>query len=120
MKVTESELRTELGQFIGTENHYKYMFGLVLTDGAKYLAERAGCFWLLDIIASYRRKEPFQVWELKVNRNHAENEPMAVVTMKEDTNEPELVRQEIPYTDFPMDSVKLFLIDNVILLPSEY
>jgi hypothetical protein len=31
-----------------------------------------------------------------------------------------VVKQKIPYTNFPLDEVKMYLIDGVILLPSEY
>ena len=115
---TKQLTKSDLEQFVGTEQYYKHwMPGLVFTDGVKYMAEVAGAYWLIDIVASYRRKEPFQIWELKVDKNA---EPMAVVIMKEDSDQPELVRQEIPYTDFPLDGIKLYLIDGVLLLTSEY
>ena len=118
MKTKTTKLTaSDLEQFTGTEQYYKHWMGLHYTDGVKYMAEVAGAYWLLDIIASYRRREPLQIWTLKVNR---ESEPMAVVTMREDAGEPVKVRQEIPYTDFPLDEIKLYLIDGVILLPSEY
>jgi len=44
----------------------------------------------------------------------------AVVTMREDTGKKALVMQRIGYTDFPLKSIKLYLIDGVLLLPSEY
>ncbi len=28
--------------------------------------------------------------------------------------------QRIPYTDFPLPAIKLYLIDGVLMLPSEY
>ena len=31
-----------------------------------------------------------------------------------------IITQEIPYTDFPLDEIKFYLIGGVILLPSEY
>jgi hypothetical protein len=40
--------------------------------------------------------------------------------MKTDTNNPELVKQEIMHTDFPLETVQVWLIDGVMLLPSEY
>ena len=88
---------------------------IVFTDGVKYMAEVSGSYWLIDVVASYRRKEPFQIWELKVKPDKS-----CVVTMREDTGQPTKVRQEIPYTDFPLESIKLYLIDNVLLLTSEY
>ncbi len=108
--LTENELR----QFTGTEQYYRHYLGGLYTDGVQYMAGKAGAFWLLDVIFSYRRKEPFQVWKLKVK------DRIGVVTMREDTGQPVKVRQEIPYTDFPLAEIKLYLIDGVLLLPSEY
>lgn len=59
---------TDLDHFTGTECYYRYLCGLRLTDGVKYLADEGGAYWLLDIIASYQpdakiRRERFQVWE---------------------------------------------------------
>lgn len=117
MMETKNMLRqADLDQFIGTEQYYKHWLGSVYTDGVKFLAEKAEAYWLLDIVFSYKRKEPFQVWEFVKN----EDDKGAVVTMKEDSGQPVKVRQEISYADFPLDSVKLYLIDNVLLLPSEY
>jgi len=111
-----STLEQELHEFIGTEHYYRHWLNrFVYTDGVKYLAERAGAFWLIDAIASYGRKEPFQLWELAKHENKT-----ATLTMKEDSDRPVLVRQTIKWTDFPLDSIKLYLIDGVLLLPSEY
>ena len=90
----------------------------VATDGAIALAEAAGSFWLLDVIGSYQTDErldpSFQVWKLEVNRENS----TGVVHGYNDTEL--IVTQVIPYTDFPLDEIKLYLIDGVILLPSEY
>ncbi len=108
--LTENELR----QFTGTEQYYRHYLGGLYTDGVQYMAGKAGAFWLLDVIFSYRRKEPFQVWTLKVK------DRVGVVTIREDTGQPVKVRQEIPFTDFLLAEIKLYLIDGVLLLPSEY
>ena len=114
MKTVE-EIKALLAQCWGTEHYYKHWTGfLQYTDGVKILAESADCYWLIDAIASYHRTEPFQVWKLKVN------EKSAVLTMKEDTDCPIIVKQEIEYTDFPLDNMTLWLIDGVLILPSEY
>jgi hypothetical protein len=90
----------------------------VATDGVLALAESAGCYWLLDVVGSYQSDKrlcpEFQVWKLEVNLE----EQTAVVTGCND--DVEIIRQEIPYTDFPLESVKLYLIDGVMLLPGEY
>ena len=90
----------------------------VVTDGVIALAEAAGCYWFLDIIGSYqtnKKLDPaFQVWKLTVNHE----DRTGVVHGYNDTEL--IITQEIPFTDFPLDEVKLFLMDGVILLPSEY
>jgi hypothetical protein len=55
-----------LSQFSGSEHWYRH--GLVpsitFTDGAKYVADEAGAYWLLDEIALAQR------YEKKVARAH--------------------------------------------------
>ncbi|MEI6057204.1 MAG: DUF6876 family protein [Lentisphaerota bacterium] len=116
-----NELEANLRQFCGTENYYRHTLSRMLyTDGVQYLAEKTGAYWLIDAVASYqnsnlKEKYPFQIWELKVNSDKS-----CIITMIEDISCPEIVHQEIEYTDFPLDYMKLYCIDNVLLLPSEY
>ena len=109
-------LESDLAQFIGTVNYYRHWLGGLYTDGVQYLAEQAGAYWLIDAIFSHRRRESFQVWTLKKNAD----DNGAVLTMQEDSGERAKVRQKIPYTDFPLDQISLYLIDGVLLLTSEY
>lgn len=111
-------LQQELVQFTGTERYYKFspLSKLVLTDGVKYLADKAGAYWLLDIIVSYQhqlRNEGFQDWVLTVK------DGKGIVTCT-DGNSKQLVKQQIDFTDFPLDGISLYCMDGVILLPSEY
>ena len=109
------KLQNGLNQCIGTSQYLLHWARqLKFTDGIKFLADNAGAYWLIDAIASYQRKEPFQLWQLKVK------DSKAVLTMKEDSGEPTLVKQEITYTDFPLDEITLYLIDGILLLTSEY
>lgn len=112
-------LKTELNQFTCTEQWYKHPFGLLYTDGVKFLAEKAGAYWLIDAIASYQSKYknkcPFQIWELSVN-----DDDRATLTMRENSNQPAQVTQEVGFTDFPFKHIKLYSINGVLLLPSEY
>ena len=112
------EIKDGLSQCIGTEKyHYNSFVGkrIVYTDGCKFLFEAAEAYWLFTAIASYHRKEPFQLWELKVNEDKS-----ATLTMKEDSEQPNIVEQHIVFTDFPLQEIKLYLIDGILLLPSEY
>lgn len=122
--------KSDLAHFTGTENHYRYsplLFRkILLTDGTKYVADQAGAYWLMDIISSMQlepkvRNEGFQVWKLLLDDDSKTRSNMssAVVTC-EDGNGNEVYRQVIDSTNFPLDEIKFYLVDNVIMLPSEY
>lgn len=118
--MTGEELDRYLSTYTGTEAYYRNWLGLLYTDGIKALAREAGAYWLIDAIGSHaltegrRGRYPFQLWTLAVK------DQAAVLTMQEDQDQPELVRQEIKYTDFPEGTWKFYLIDGVLILPSEY
>jgi hypothetical protein len=120
MKST-AEIINVLNYSTGTEAYHKFSSipGFpVATDGVIALAEAAGCFWFLDLIGSYqgnKRLDPaFQVWKLDVNQTWQSG-------IVRGYNDSELIiTQDIPFTDFQLGEVKLYLIDGVILLPSEY
>ncbi|HWB53519.1 MAG TPA: hypothetical protein VG722_04975, partial [Tepidisphaeraceae bacterium] len=116
----EAQLETELESFTGTENYYQHWLRLVFTDGVKYLAEKAGAYWLIDAIASWQAEiqeadREFELWELIVNPDSS-----AVLECRRDSGEPAIVSQKIDYTDFPLKSIKLYVQNGVLMLPSEY
>jgi len=115
MKTVE-EINDGLSNFYGTENYWKNdILKFQYTDGVKFLWESCDAYWLLIAISSYNRKEHFQSWILTVNDDNS-----AVLKMQEDKGEPWLVQQEIPFTDFPLKEINLWLIDGILILPSEY
>lgn len=64
------------------------------------------------------KKEAFQVWTLKFQD---EDKDHGALLIGEDGNDRELARQEIEFTDFPLqEGLKLFLENGVLMLPSEY
>ena len=111
----------DLNQFIGTENWYRHalVHSVTYTDGAKYVADNGGAYWLLDEIALPQKfnaavkNEPFQVWKLTVS------ERKGVLTC-DDGDSKIVYTKQIPFTDFPLPEIKFYFTDNVILLPSEY
>lgn len=121
-KMTATELKSHLAGFTGTENYHRWsiLSRMVLTDGAKSLAEEAGAYWLMDAIASHQPKalrdpklQEIQFWKLKAK------DGKAVLTCERDTDDV-AITQRIAFTDFPMDEVKLWVQNGVIMLPSEY
>ena len=83
-------------------------------------SEHRRAYWLLDIIAIAQQHdasvsgEEFQVWNLKVHSDRSAS------VFCDDGNGNPFYTQEIPFTDFPLDEVKLYFANNVIHLPSEY
>ena len=43
-----------------------------------------------------------------------------MIEMRADTDEPVIVRQEIPFTDFPLPEFSFWVVDGTMLLKSEY
>jgi len=126
---TPEQLAEALAYFTGTEGYHRYWLGITsLTDGVKYLADSAKCYWLLDAIGSYQpelakhtdtRLHEMQFWTLKVNADKS-----AVLTCVADSGEPSAVRQRIESTDFPLPEIQIWVAiegeRKIALLPSEY
>ena len=113
--------QADLHQFTGTEYWYRHPFkrSITYTDGVKYVAEKAGAYWLIDeIVFAQMEKhiaaEEFQLWKLQVNPDHT-----ALLTC-EDGNGTVVLTKQLYFTDFPMDEISFSFTNNVILLPSEY
>lgn len=112
--------KSDLNYFTGTSQYYFHpMFKAYrYTDGVRHVAKEGGAYWLIEAILSWQldkavKAEPFQFWTLKVT------ESSAVLTATNGNNE-EIARQEIEFTDFPLDKISFYLTNNVLLLPSEY
>jgi hypothetical protein len=114
-------LAEELSNFIGSENYYKHLGGLHYTDGVKYLAENAEAYWLVDLIMSYQSRvfravNEFQVWTLQP---HPDGD-CSTIAVCGDGDKNEIVRQEITYTNFPLDlGIKLYFQNCILCLASE-
>lgn len=113
----------DLSQFTGSENWYRHNLNtdILYTDGARYVAETAGAYWLLDEIALANafkpevKAEEFQLWTLTRHKT----DDGATLDCG-DGNGKTVYSKEIEYTDFPLATIKLYCTDGTILLPSEY
>lgn len=114
--------KADLRQFTGSENWYRHAINrkVLFTDGAKYVADAGGAYWLLDEIALIQphnkavAAEEFQCWKLRVRADHT------AALNCEDGNGNTVFTKEIGFTDFPLDEITLYFANNVIHLPSEY
>lgn len=113
----------DLSGFTGSETFYKHLFGYTLSEGAFYLAEKAGAHWLMDAIISHQteakvRRQEFQVWKLVAPGDTDKFRPAELIC--EDGNGHKVASQTIDGTDFPMTEATLWLQNKVVFLPSEY
>jgi hypothetical protein len=119
VKLSPADLRQFAG---GTEHYYRHGLNrnITFTDGAKYVADEGGAYWLLDLIAVSQGRDKrldrqqFQVWKLVVSPDNT-----ATITV-EDGNCNVLLRQRIAFTDFPSEGIVLWFSGGVIYLPVEH
>ena len=123
----KDQLLDELRNFYGTERYYRTNPGLLVTDGVKFLADKAHCYWLLDMVWSYlpvlrKSRDTFFVVVLT---KEGVRDPGAVFSIQDDIPPNQTCAQQaIEYTDFPLDEIVLYLSateeEFVLMLRSEY
>ncbi len=124
----------DLQQFTGDTKRYRHSLNrrVIYTPGVQHLAEHGEAYWLLDAIASYfggwkmeramvqdDRLQTLQFWRLKVR-----DDCSAVLTMRADSGVNPAIVQDVPFTDFSLDTVEIWAgFDGmywVLYLPSEH
>jgi hypothetical protein len=113
-----NRLREMLPQFTGTEYYSRHPFldtQLLLTDGCAFLRENAQCYWLFDIIAQQLAKRSDFIVKLKQSKNGT-----WFFTAKDSRKEQTFYTQRIPYSDFPLSEITIWVENGVALLPSEH
>jgi hypothetical protein len=125
-----------LDQFTGSGTWHRWCLlfpEVIASEGAIYLAEKAGAFWLLDAIASHEMKNPklraacqdddfdaLHFWYLDVQ------DGKAVLTCVRDKGEKPVVTQHVEFTDFPLEHVTIYAGNDgrgtprKLFLPSEW
>ncbi|CAH8283421.1 hypothetical protein EV196_102381 [Mariniflexile fucanivorans] len=126
MKTQVNKIKADLQHFIGSETFYKIpLIGTRFTDGIKYLADTAECFWLVTdasvIAKSLMSKSYFVTVDFKrlSEKERAEKQCEAIINYS-DGNDNIFETHRYNVTDFPLDELRLFFVDNTLMLPSEY
>ena len=121
-KLTYEELQNELEGFYGTEGYYRLgLTPIVATDGVKYFAETCSCFWLIDDITINLFKKHQELGSLfidiEVNKRHTVH-----ITVRQDEGMPVIYDKKIKDICgiIPVGSYSIWLMNNVLLLPTEY
>ena len=121
-----AELKTNLDMHMGTESYFKVspFIPTVITDGVRYFCDKCECYWLIvhmlfNGIYSISKNYSFLVITVNVNKRGT-----CHVVAKEDTGEDMPVLYSKKVKDLckliPSGEYKFYLINNVMLLPSEY
>jgi hypothetical protein len=130
-QTTKDQLLADIAGFCGTQGYTRFCPFLrdwVITDGALFVAESAGAFWLMNEIGLNSKTNPvlnnrdFVCWTLKVKGN------IGMLTATDCDYRP-VFQKMIEFTDFPLDEIILWVERgtspegqpmNVILLPTEH
>lgn len=118
-KIEPNQLLSDLAHFTGTTQwFYHPLFkSFRYTEGVRYLAQKAECYWLLEYIFSNQmlpeiKAQEFQVWKISVEDSKA--------TIKVEDGNYNVVKEfKIPFTDFPLSEFSLYFTNSVLLLKSE-
>lgn len=133
--MTEAPLtHADLRQFTGDLERYRHTLNrrVIYTPGVRYLAEKAGAYWLIDEIALALASRPLQrlmarderaremlFWTLVVGPDES-----AILIASVDSGEPPVVRKRIGWTDFPLERIDIWSgFDGqhwTLYLPSEH
>lgn len=114
-ELTHEQLHTELQRFTGSVEYFAYN-GVYLTEGVRYLAERAQCFWLLDIIWSIHAM--INTRERVICRLEMKEGNTAIFTATEYLGEAIYI-QEVIAPDFPAKFVEIYVADGLLYLARE-
>lgn len=115
------EIIKGLKDFTGTENYYKIPFSEIkYTDGINNLIETCKCWWLISDTGIYLSSlkdypKEFLILTIKVNEDKS-----CLITLKEDTGLKPIYKKKYNFTDFPLNEFEFYIINEVMLLKSEY
>ena len=121
-----NEIKEGLQHFHGSEMFFQIpLIRTRFTNGIKYLADVANCFWLVTdtsvIAKSLMNKSYFITIDFKrLTKDEQEEFGCEAFITYGDGNDNILEKHRYNVTDFPLDEIRLFFVDNTLMLPSEY
>jgi hypothetical protein len=109
MSATPQELQAVMDQYLGgSDGRYRHPFNkrFIYTEGVKAMAESAGAYWLLDIVATEAAPLVMRDWEARSNPTGmltiaVASNNTAVLSLSSADDEPAAWTRTIEYTDFP-------------------
>ena len=126
MNAKAIEIKQGLQHFHGSELLYRIpLIRTRYTNGVKYLANTADCYWLVTdvsvIAKSLMNRSRFITVDFKkYTAEEAEIHGYSAAITYGDGNGNTFEEHKYHVTDFPLEELRLFFVDNTLLLPSEY
>lgn len=126
MDAKHIELKKGLQHFNGSLRLFKMpLLKTRFTEGIKYLAQAGNCFWLVTdtsvIAKSLMDKSRFITIDFrKFSEEEREVTGYGAKIDYSDGNGNIFETHNYHVTDFPLEEIRLFFVDNTLMLPSEY
>ena len=126
MKAQVNEIKEGLQHFHGSETVFQIpLLRTRYTNGIKYLAEAAECFWLITDTSAFAKtlmdKSYFITIDFKrLPKDKQDYSGYEAEIIYSDGNGNIFETHRYNVTDFPLDELRLFFVDNTLMLPSEY
>ena len=126
MKTKVKALEENLQQFCGSSQFFKLPLTQTrFTEGIRYLAEKASCFWLVTdasvIAKSLMDKSYFITIDFKrLSKAEQQLKGCEAILTYGDGNDTILEIHRYNVTDFRLDALRLYFINDTLMLPSEY
>ncbi|UGU15434.1 hypothetical protein LS482_17340 [Sinomicrobium kalidii] len=121
-----NKIKENLRQFIGSPVFYSLsLLNTKFTEGIKYLIEEAQCLWLvIDVSAICKspiNTDYFVCINLKkLSKKEQKEKGYAALITYDDGNGNVFYEAHYNYTDFPLDEIRLYFVNDTLMLPSEY
>jgi len=126
MKTEINILQAGLQQFHGSVQCYKIpLINTSYTEGIRYLAEQGKCHWLVSdasiMAKQLMAKSYFITIDFKrLSEAEQKRQGYEAKIVYSDGNNNILETQVYRVSDFPLDTLRLYFVDNMLMLPGEY
>lgn len=121
-----NEIKAGLQRFCGSEMFYQLpLIQTRFTEGLEFLAKTAECFWLITdtsvIAKSLMNQSYFITIDFKrLSEQEREEQQCEAIITYGDGNGRILETHRYNVADFPLDKLRLYFVNDTLMLPSEY
>ena len=121
-----NKIKEGLQNFHGSETIFQIPLTRTrYTNGIKYLASVADCYWLITDASVIAKNLMDKSYFITIDFKRLSLEEQVAmgheaVIIYGDGNDNVLEKHKYNFTDFPLDELRLFFVDNTLMLPNEY